>query len=133
MKKASPAPKAEILARLATGESLRSICRTPGFPDHSTVCEWLRNNAEFANQYARARSDGLDVLADQALEIADDTDEDANSRRVRIDTRKWYLSKLRPEKYGDLTRTQISGPDGGPVKHSGKFIIELVEAPKPKE
>jgi hypothetical protein len=31
-----------------------------------------------------------------------------------------------------IASTTISAPDGGPVRHSGKFVIELVEAPKAK-
>ena len=39
--------------------------------------------------------------------IADDLTEDPNSRRVRIETRKWLLSRLRPDKYGDRTQVDV--------------------------
>lgn len=126
MKRASPVPKANwpiILERLALGNSLRSICRDLGISESDTRYHVTENPEMFA-QYARARNAGFDALADQAIEIADDKDEDANSRRVRIDARKWYLSKLRPDKYGDMTRTELSGPAGGPVQN--KLIVEIV-------
>jgi hypothetical protein len=42
-----------------------------------------------------------DRLASEILEIADDPSDDANSRRVRVDARKWVAAKLMPRKYGD--------------------------------
>ena len=65
-------------------------------------------------------------MADEVLEIADapvgstdngGTDSGAVAdKRVRFDARRWYLSKLAPKRYGDKLSTEISGPDGGPVK-----------------
>ena len=41
-------------------------------------------------------------MADECLVIADSaTAEDAQARRLSVDTRKWYLSKLAPKRYGD--------------------------------
>lgn len=99
----------EILERLASGESLRAICKTEGFPCESTVRFRVVDDAHFAAQYARARATGLDCIAESLNEIADDREDDPNSRRVRIDARKWFLSKLRPDKYGDAIKVEHSG------------------------
>ena len=41
-------------------------------------------------------------MADECLVIADSaTAEDAQARRLSVDTRKWYLSKLAPKRYVD--------------------------------
>ena len=103
-----------ICERLAAGESLRKAC-VDG-PDPSTILRWTEDNDAFAQQYARARSAGYSLLADELVEIADDstndtyTDEDGNVRtnqevvarsRLRVDTRKWMLSKMLPKVYGD--------------------------------
>lgn len=117
-----------ICARLAAGESLRAICRDKGMPAESTVRLWVTDNAHgFAAQYARAREVGLDALADELMEIADTPvigsktkiDEEGNSevtqgdmiehRRLQVDARKWYLSKLAPKKYGDKLALEHSG------------------------
>lgn len=123
----------EICARLATGESLRAICRSEGMPAESTVRGWvIDNNNGFSAQYARARDLGLDCMADELLEIADTpqigvktkradgktevTEGDMiEHRRLQVDSRKWFLSKLAPKRYGDKVTQEISGPDGGPV------------------
>jgi len=67
------------------------------------VREWiLADLHHFATRYARARDKGLDNMADECLVIADSaTAEDAQARRLSVDTRKWYLSKLAPKRYGD--------------------------------
>jgi hypothetical protein len=110
-----PGIAAEIIRRLPF-ESIRSICATEGFPSMSTVFSWAANtkeHAEFAGAYAHARMEQCEVLADDIITLADDKSEDPNSRRVRIDARKWLLSKLRPDKYGD--RTVISGDQNAPI------------------
>ena len=90
------------------------------------VISWSKNR--FAQQYAHAREVGLETMADEILEIADETshdttynkngDEVANSEwiarsKVRIDTRKWLLSKQLPKKYGD--RTVLAGDPDNPL------------------
>lgn len=122
-----------ICKRLADGQTLRQICRDEGMPPESTVRGWVVDDVQgFAAQYARARDLGLDAVADELFEIADDgsndrmVDEEGNvtvdhdvlgRSKLRVDTRKWYLSKLAPKRYGDRTVTEHTGPNGGPIEH----------------
>ena len=119
----------EICRRLAEGESLRSIARTSGFPAESRIREWSLDAAHpFAAQYARARATGYQKMADEILEIADDSNGDLIERadgvltvdhehiqraRLRVDTRKWILSKMLPKVYGD--KFQVGGDGGAPL------------------
>ncbi len=104
----------EVCARLASGDSLRSICKSNGLPAESVIRGWVIDDAGgFAAKYARARNIGLESQAESIEEIADDLTEDPNSRRVRIDARKWLLSKMRPDKYGD--RTVLAGDPANPL------------------
>jgi len=117
----------KICERLAEGETLRSICRDKGMPAASVVRRWALDDREgFYAHYARARDTGLDAMADELLDIADDgeNDRDAdgkadsehiNRSRLRVDTRKWYLSKLAPKRYGDRSSLELTGANGGPV------------------
>ena len=113
--------EAEILNRLEQGEGLKSICGEAGAAAFRRRV--VDDTGGLASRYARARNIGLDALAEQIVEIASDDKRDANSRRVEVDARKWLLSKLRPDKYGDSTRTELSGVAGGPV--SVTFDIRL--------
>jgi hypothetical protein len=61
-----------ICARLAAGESLRTICADEAMPAQSTVYLWLTKHSEFSEQYARAREVQAETLVDEILEISDD-------------------------------------------------------------
>ena len=73
---------------------------------------WLAQVPEFSESYARARSIGIEAIADDIQAIADRaTAEDYNVARLQIDSRKWLLSKMRPDRYGDVQPAAISsGP-----------------------
>jgi hypothetical protein len=86
-------------------------------PAPSTICLWLSENEEFAEQYAHARERQADLYADEIVEIADlAKNEDYNVARLRVDARKWKASKLAPKRYGDKMD----------LNHSGNLKIEGV-------
>jgi hypothetical protein len=111
----TPGIEVEILERLAHGESLNAICRSQHLPSESSVRTWSIEDKPpgFSAKYTAARARGYDAIAESTFDIADDLTEDANSRRVRIDTRKWFLSKLAPKKYGD--RIEVAGDKENPL------------------
>lgn len=146
-----------ICERLATGETLRSICRDEDMPHESTVRAWAtkdfkadpddENEEGFYTQYARARDLGLDAMADELLEIADDGTNDWQDRldgdgnptgqkvvdhehvtrsRLRVDSRKWYLSKLAPKRYGERIAQQMLDREGEPTNPPQNVIASLV-------
>ena len=90
----------EICRRLTDGETLKVICRGEGMPAASTVRLWVLDNVEgFADLYARARLVGYHTMADELIEIADNPEIEAaavNRDRLKVDTRKWLLSKALP-------------------------------------
>ena len=120
-----------ICIRIAEGESLREIVKTAGMPDRTAIYDWLLRHPEFANQYARAREEQADTLADEIIAIADEqpeiiavTDKKTGAliehkldgaflqwQKNRIEARKWTAMKLKPKKYGD--RVAVEGVEGG--------------------
>ena len=124
------AAQLEICARIANGESLTHVCKDPKLPARQTVTKYLvsvdAENSGFADRYRRARESLLDVYADEVITIADDgtTDyiiktgrngheymavdqEHIQRSRLRVESRKWLLSKLRPEEYGDKMAVDV--------------------------
>lgn len=100
----------DICQLIAQGESLRKICERPGMPSLSMVFRWLNEQAEFRDQYARARENQADFLLEEMLEISDlATPEDVSVAKLRVDARKWYITKVAPKKYGDKVTQEISG------------------------
>lgn len=121
----------DILHRLTEGESLRSACRV-----HDLAASWflehIQGDAALTEQYARAKQAGIDAMAEEILDIADNgmndwvtrTRNDGTEERVldhehvqrsrlRVDARKWLLAKMAPKKYGERILQEHSGPDGG--------------------
>jgi hypothetical protein len=129
----------EICKRLGNGESLRRICASQGMPSKTSVMRWLDVNLEFRGQYARAREMQVEHWAEEILEIADDSRHDfvekegrevlnaenINRSRLRVDTRKWLMTKLAPKKYGDKVTTTVAGDPDNVLNHT--VIVEFVE------
>lgn len=111
---------AKICAELADGKSLRTICKQVDMPSKATVFRWLRDNTDFAKMYALAHDDQTDGYMDEIVEIADTcgpTKAEIQQARLKIYARELYCAKLRPKKYGVKLAQEITGADGGPVKH----------------
>ena len=121
----------DICAWLANGRSLASYCRQDGQPTVETVLAWLRRYPDFAVRYDRAREDQADTLADEIIDIADDSTNDYVERidkrtgstervldteaihrsKLRVDSRKWVASKLKPRKYAERVTNVLEGGD----------------------
>ena len=109
-----------ICHRLASGESLRKAAAAENISP-MTVLDWTERIEAFGLQYAQARVIGYRLLADEILEISDDSSGDvvetengpkANAEfvarsRLRVDSRKWMLSKMLPKIYGDKTLWRV--------------------------
>ena len=111
----TPALADTICTRISEGESLRAICRDPGMPTEGVIRAWARDNRDgFGARYRLARELQLEFWADQIVEIADEGDRDPRDRQVRIDTRKWLMSKLAARRYGD--RLLVAGEAENPIR-----------------
>lgn len=119
----TPQLATEICGEIALGYSLRTIAKTEGMPSVVTMFTWLKKYPDFLKQYEIAKSEQADALAEEMLDIADDGTNDwiekngkksldvehVQRSRLRVDTRKWIASKLKPKKYGDKQEVEHSG------------------------
>lgn len=117
---------------------VKTMCDTiEGMPKPGVIYRWLSSNDEFRDKYAHARSEQADYMADEILKICDDSENDymeakhgsdfgksnpenVNRARLRVDTRKWLMSKLQPKKYGDKMDVTVRDD-----KYEGKSLEEL--------
>lgn len=125
-----------VCGHLSAGKSLNWICENvKGTPSTTTIMNWVKEYPDTLGlQYARAREIGYQLLAEDIIDISEQThvwttiqevDEDRKPildengkeifrkvlvplssdviahNRLRIDTRKWMLSKMLPKIYGD--------------------------------
>ncbi|HEY1044964.1 MAG TPA: hypothetical protein VGF79_00900 [Bacteroidia bacterium] len=117
--------KEKILHEIGiNGLSLLRISKLPDFPSTDIVYEWLRTDKEFSDNYAHAREQRAEKIFEEIISISDSTGQDVvydkdgnpifNSVAVRrdqlkIDARKWMLSKMQPKKYGDKIDVTTDG------------------------
>ncbi len=127
-----------------TDKGIKRICDTvqkdnPDFPKGSTIQDWIEADEALSGQYARAKDFQIERLAEQILEISDDDSldmafkedgtpfvntEHIQRSKLRVDSRKWILSKLKPKKYGD--KVTMAGDADNPLVVSHKH--EMTEA-----
>lgn len=128
----------EICERISTGEPLAQICRDDHMPALRTVYDWRDAREKFSANIARAREAGFDVIAVDALRIADTPiagevvtekpvmvdgkplegvtarevrqEDMLGHRKLQVETRLKLLAKWDPKRYGDLVK--LSGADG---------------------
>lgn len=108
---------AEILDRVSEGEPLRAVLRSAPerFPGKTQWYAWLAEDEALAARFRQAREEGADAIAEECLEIADDSSEDyrpgkdgpvfdsehVQRSKLRIDTRLKLLAKWFPQRYGE--------------------------------
>lgn len=133
----------EICQMIAQGQSVRSICAKKDMISMQTFFRWLRENDKFREQYARACEERSYMHAEDIIEIADNAtndymeklegdgyifnSENVQRSRLRIDTRKWLMSKLNPKVYGDKLDMTTNGNDIG-VTLSASQAEQLLNA-----
>lgn len=106
------------------GLSTRKAVTKHGSIKRETFYQWIDDDEQKSDQYARACEDRADEMFDEIIEIADDqrgdvyidkdgheqTDHNVIARsKLKVDARKWALSKMQPTKYGDRNTTVLEG------------------------
>lgn len=133
--------KTKILNEISTnGLSRVKVCKLEGFPNARLVDDWLLADENFQRNYARACEDRADKIAEEILDICDATSNDIikdafgnevvnhnviQRDKLRVDARKWLLSKMAPKKYGE--KLDIT-TDNKPINQT--IEVEIV---KPKK
>ncbi len=105
----------------------------------------MRIYPEFLEQYTRAKKESADAMAEDILDIADDGSNDlmviqkwhieyevenkevTNRSKLRVDTRKWLMSKMQPKKYSEKVELLGNG------EHPLSIVVKLPWAPSTKK
>lgn len=92
---------------------MRTVCKREDMPSAVTVFKWMRDYPEFLKQYARAKEESADAMAEEIQDLSDEAvkmvrtgkaskvNALVQAQKLRIESRKWLASKLKPKKYGD--------------------------------
>ena len=132
---------ATICTLIASGYSLRKIETVEGMPTKTTILRWLfeesKFRASFRDQYARARQVQAECMADELIDIADDSSEDeiftddgrrllnkefVQRSKLRVETRQWVAVKLLPKVYG--VKPEDSDDDTPPAPTRVEIVVQ---------
>lgn len=113
-------------------------------PTKTTIMRWLHRHEDFCDQYVRAHETRKLVDAEDIETLADDASHDWIERetkdgtkikeldrehiervRLKIDTRKWLMTKLAPKHFGKTVA--VTGKNGGPVKHEVATVGDVLD------
>jgi hypothetical protein len=83
----------------AAGKGLPEIQKALGV-DHSYFWKFRIQNPNFGEEFARARQEGIEQLADSLLTITRD-ESDVYKARLQSENIRWLISKRKPTVYGD--------------------------------
>lgn len=110
-----------VLAILSAGvPGVIRACREANVP-RMTFIDWVDADKDLAGRYARARSIGMDALAEEIVDLSDTEPSEVTTafgshadsahvawKKNQIDARKWLLSKLAPKKYGERIEQAVT-------------------------
>ncbi|WCM27184.1 hypothetical protein NDN01_24910 [Sphingomonas sp. QA11] len=136
MTRRSASMEEKLLTGIAGGRTLRELCRALQV-GRSTVYDWMKDE-DFAHRMAWARAIGFDAIAEEMLEIADDSRNDWVMRadaeekdppvrnpdsiarsKLRIDTRLRVLAHWDPRRYGAAGSAAAGGIAGMTARDGG--------------
>jgi hypothetical protein len=117
--KRTPEVEERIIEGLTDGVPLRVLCRQDDIPSWRTVYDWIKADPSFASRVAYARDLGFEAIAEDILNIADDTpaiSEHVQRSKMRIDTRLKLLACWSPKRYGNKQDVSIGNKEGETLK-----------------
>lgn len=123
-----------IMARIAKGDSLLTICNEEGAPCRMTVMKYVRSSEETQAAYILAREECGAVMDEKGMEIINDALADKikpDVARVAIGYLQWRAERLNQRLYGnrlsvDQTIRQVEAKQVSERIESGRKRLALV-------
>lgn len=128
---------------------LKKLCTMfEWMPDHTTIYAWRWERDKFSNMFTKAKLQQAELMAEDCIDIADDTSRDiitnkygddvcnsefVNRSRLRVDTRKWVAAKLLPKMYGDAQRVEKLEDENASLKEEARVLRAELDAKHKKE
>lgn len=116
------------------GKSLLAAARANSISTQ-LIYDLIDADKSLYDEYARAKNEGADKIADEIVSLSAMTDVDFDAdpkrlyaeiqrRKLQTDALKWQLSKQFPRKYGD--KLQLGGDSENPIHTQNVNRVELV-------
>jgi len=126
-----------ICMEIERGAAVRNAVKA--FMSNQKFYELIDQNKELAKRYARACEARAESIFEDILDIADESNADlvvnekmqltivgeaVQRSKLKIDARKWMLSKLDPKKYGERQQVEHSGEINSSKPDLSKLSVE---------
>lgn len=138
----------DICEKIGDGDSMRAVSRCDDMPAMATLFRWLREKEDFKEQYSIATLERAEAMGEDIIDIADNANNDwmeahgdsegyrqngeaLQRSKLRVDVRKWHMSKVKPKKYGDRHHIDIADKTDKPDEEAlNARIAELIDKQK---
>lgn len=97
---------------IAHGKSLSQVLRDDQRDiDYNDFYRWIKKDPTRKSLFDEAQELRTEFMAGEIIEIADADDslEDVNRSKLKIDTRKWLMGAHNKKKYGAVTSIEMTG------------------------
>ena len=121
-----------VLDELVSGKTLTAIIEEDfrGFKAGAFL-KWIKKDQQRHNLYKEAKELRTETWASQIIEIADAEDslEDVNRSKLRIDSRKWLMGADNRKQYGETKTIDVGGSINliGALQAANDRIIEMAD------
>ena len=109
----------EICELVANGQNITKVLKSNNqYPTWSTFRRWKSNHSELRTLYVNAVQDKSEPLLQEMDDILTDLRNgkiEPSVANVLIQAIKWKMAKFYPKMFGDKTRHEVTGEDGGDI------------------
>jgi hypothetical protein len=114
----------EIADAIASSELglIHLVNANPHWPDRATIFTWTRKQPHFHDLYYKAKEEQTETIVEYMQEVMAEphkiVDEvtgkiktDVPMLRLKMDTMKWHVAKLKPKKFGEMKTEEVANSD----------------------
>ena len=101
-----------VLEQMAEGNTIKhTLDKDARGYESSTFIDWIKKDPQRTVRYENAQLLYAEKLGSEIIEIADaeDSIEDVNRSKLRIDSRKWLMGVYNKRRYGDTKTIELGG------------------------
>ena len=101
-----------VIEQIYRGRSLASLLQDdPREINYEDFLRWIKRDPMRHERFKEAQESRTEFIAGEILEIADaeDSIEDVQRSKLKIDTRKWLMGAWNKKRYGEVKQVEVAG------------------------
>lgn len=101
-----------VIEHIYRGRSLQSLLQEDyRVMSYEDFLRWIKRDAQRYERFKEAQESRTEFIAGEILDIADaeDSIEDVQRSKLKIDTRKWIMGAWNKKRYGEVKQLEVGG------------------------